>query len=219
MDEFFVGYFPAPPGIRRFVTCAVIGLAAMAVGIALVLVLAQSPFVASRFEFQRYGVYEGWMSALPYPALSTGWLLVGPGKHGFAGGSSAYVKLEGERIQNGRDRMLEILPGSVRAVAGVAPREEERDLGVVEWMGEIVDTKCYFGVMNPGRGKVHRDCAARCIARAEYLRGCWCATRRARVARCCCRVRTGGRFAPRCFDMWRNRSRRGDGCGEPGEVF
>ena len=29
--------------------------------------------------------------------------------------------------------------------------------------GEIVDSKCYLGVMNPGRSKVHRDCAARCL--------------------------------------------------------
>ena len=30
--------------------------------------------------------------------------------------------------------------------------------------GEIVDSKCYLGVMNPGQGKVHRDCAARCLS-------------------------------------------------------
>ena len=30
--------------------------------------------------------------------------------------------------------------------------------------GEIVDSKCYLGVMNPGNGKVHRDCAARCLS-------------------------------------------------------
>ena len=30
--------------------------------------------------------------------------------------------------------------------------------------GEIVDSKCYLGVMNPGRGKVHRDCASRCVS-------------------------------------------------------
>ena len=29
--------------------------------------------------------------------------------------------------------------------------------------GELVDTKCYFGVMRPGAGKVHRGCAARCL--------------------------------------------------------
>ena len=34
----------------------------------------------------------------------------------------------------------------------------------MQMTGEIVDSKCYFGVMNPGNGKVHRDCAARCIS-------------------------------------------------------
>jgi hypothetical protein len=37
-------------------------------------------------------------------------------------------------------------------------------LGSVSLVGEIVDTKCHFGVMNPGSGKVHRDCAVRCIS-------------------------------------------------------
>lgn len=27
-----------------------------------------------------------------------------------------------------------------------------------------MDSKCYLGVMNPGKGKVHRDCASRCIS-------------------------------------------------------
>ncbi len=40
----------------------------------------------------------------------------------------------------------------------------ERMLGVFELNGEIVDGKCYLGVMNPGSGKVHRDCAARCLS-------------------------------------------------------
>ena len=37
-------------------------------------------------------------------------------------------------------------------------------LGTATLAGEIVDSKCYLGVMNPGRGKVHRDCAARCLS-------------------------------------------------------
>ena len=37
-------------------------------------------------------------------------------------------------------------------------------LGTVTLTGEIVDSKCYLGVMNPGQGKVHRDCAARCLS-------------------------------------------------------
>ena len=72
--------------------------------------------------------------------------------------------------------MIEIVPGSFVATRPrsrlrsesrvVAERAEMREtsLGAVQFTGEIVDSKCYFGVMNPGNGKVHRDCAARCIS-------------------------------------------------------
>jgi hypothetical protein len=39
-----------------------------------------------------------------------------------------------------------------------------KDLGEIMLTGEIVDTKCFLGVMNPGEGKVHRECAALCLA-------------------------------------------------------
>jgi hypothetical protein len=32
-----------------------------------------------------------------------------------------------------------------------------------ELAGEIMDSKCFFGVMRPGRGKTHKACAALCI--------------------------------------------------------
>jgi hypothetical protein len=35
--------------------------------------------------------------------------------------------------------------------------------GTVTLRGEIVDGKCWMGVMNPGSGKVHQDCAALCL--------------------------------------------------------
>jgi hypothetical protein len=38
-----------------------------------------------------------------------------------------------------------------------------KEVGVKKIRGEIVDPKCYFGVMKPGEGKPHRDCAIRCI--------------------------------------------------------
>jgi hypothetical protein len=41
---------------------------------------------------------------------------------------------------------------------------DTKDLGTVELTGEVIDPKCYFGVMKPGLGKPHRDCAIRCIA-------------------------------------------------------
>jgi len=39
----------------------------------------------------------------------------------------------------------------------------QKDLGLQKIKGEIIEPKCYFGVMKPGEGKVHRDCAIRCI--------------------------------------------------------
>lgn len=43
----------------------------------------------------------------------------------------------------------------------VLPESVQLDLADVK--GEIVDPKCYFGVMKPGEGKPHKDCAIRCI--------------------------------------------------------
>jgi hypothetical protein len=37
-------------------------------------------------------------------------------------------------------------------------------LGEHTFIGEIVDSKCFLGVMNPGQLKPHRACAVRCIS-------------------------------------------------------
>ena len=60
--------------------------------------------------------------------------------------------------------MIELVPGSLTGGKEGLPTNGREDLGEVQLTGEIVDSKCYFGVMNPGGGKVHRDCAARCIS-------------------------------------------------------
>ena len=62
--------------------------------------------------------------------------------------------------------MIEVVPASIAAGARRSPAASQRiiDLGPVTLRGEIVDTKCYLGVMNPGEHKVHRDCAVRCIS-------------------------------------------------------
>lgn len=44
------------------------------------------------------------------------------------------------------------------------PERKIQQLGKIDLKGEIVDPKCFFGVMKPGFGKVHRSCAVRCIA-------------------------------------------------------
>ena len=37
-------------------------------------------------------------------------------------------------------------------------------MGVQSLVGEIVDSKCFLGVMNPGNLKTHKACAIRCIS-------------------------------------------------------
>ena len=170
MSDFYVGYSSkAPPRLARFVG-RIVGLSlVLAVGAALVCVIAQSPFPASRFEYGVFRDFEGVVQRQPFPMLVTKdaeFLLVAPGKHGFSLPAEGPVKLTGSLIERGRDAMLEVT--RVQNVNGVANGDStplpEIPLGQVAILGEIVDSKCHLGVMNPGEGKVHRDCATRCIS-------------------------------------------------------
>src|SRR5260221_12669502 len=167
--EFYVGYLPkAPPGLAGVVRRTVLGLMALVTILAVGLVLAQAPFPLSTFEFQQYKQFEGVLRAYPYPRLDN-YLLVAPGKHGAMDMAKGFdgrtVRLKGSLIYRGGDTMIEALPNTVQSSGAVpAAPATPIDLGLVTLAGEIVDGKCYLGVMNPGNGKVHRDCAARCIS-------------------------------------------------------
>jgi hypothetical protein len=167
-DEFYVGYQPkAPASLARRVARIVARVVLGGLMIGVLLVFGQSPFAASKFEFGVYRDYAGMLEEWPYPILVTGesrYLLVAPGKHGFSTSVKGSVRLKGALIQRGPDAMLEVLPGSVQAAAAAPDANQVLDLGLVKLIGEIVDSKCYLGVMNPGNGKVHRDCAVRCIS-------------------------------------------------------
>ena len=175
-SEFYVGYLPMPAGLKRTIRRFIVALGALVVLVAAILIVGPNPFAASTFEFHQYREFRGTLLTEPYPALTIPgqeppWLLVGPGKHG-AGDlrqwSGREVALKGERIFRGsgraEDHMIELVPGSLTASSAGLPANGQEDLGEVQLTGEIVDSKCYFGVMNPGAGKVHRDCAVRCIS-------------------------------------------------------
>jgi hypothetical protein len=172
-DDFYVGYLPkAPAGLGKKIRRLAIGLVLAACVAGAVLILDQPPYAASRFEYGNFREYAGVIDEWPYPILQTGeasFLLVAPGKHGLAnavkGLQGKSVRLQGALIERAEDRMLEVRPESLRETAPVAvPARELLHLGAVKLRGEIVDSKCYLGVMNPGDGKVHRDCAVRCIS-------------------------------------------------------
>lgn len=178
MDEFFVGYLPEQPSrTARRVRGAVLAVGGLALGLGCLFVAAQQPYADAHFEYGQEREFVGTIEEEP-PTLWTegesspaGHLLVAPGKHGaamlVAGLEGRAVTLRGKRIwRDGTERMamIEIAPGSLRPAQSAARIPAEEDLGRVRLAGEIVDGKCYLGVMNPGEGKVHRDCAARCIA-------------------------------------------------------
>jgi hypothetical protein len=182
MSEFYVGYLPkAPVGIARFLRRVVLGLGLLALGLGLVLVGAQSPFEKATFEYGTIRTFEGNVALQPYPSLwvqhpgaagheaDSHYLLVAPGKHGaedlLERFDSKQVRLKGQLVFRESGSMIEIVPGSIELLPRSAGAiEATRDLGPVTLAGEIVDSKCYLGVMNPGHGKVHRDCAARCLS-------------------------------------------------------
>ena len=58
------------------------------------------------------------------------------------------------------DKWLE--PAAVDSAAALADPKTEY-LGRARLAGTIMDSKCFFGVMRPGRGKTHKACASLCI--------------------------------------------------------
>lgn len=182
-DGFYVGYLPeAPPGVGRFIRRAAFGLIAGAVLLGLALAALQAPFGPGVFEYGVTRGFEGVVREHPYPTLwldppglaalgdptPAGLLLVAPGKHGAApevrGLDGRRARVAGALVYRDDRTLLQLAPGALAVAPGAAqPEPAAQDLGERTLAGEIVDSKCYLGVMKPGRGKPHRACASLCI--------------------------------------------------------
>ncbi len=192
-DELYVGYLAdAPPGVRRFTRRTVAVLATLTVTLAIALPSLQGPFDRGVFEFGKRRELEGVLEERPYPMLRDvvpsavpsdasrdapsdpapeppprELLLVATGKHGaadVAGRDGQRVRVAGSLISRPELGMLELAGDLDPLGEDHAAHPPIRELGEITLRGEIVDTKCFLGVMKPGRGKPHRSCAARCIA-------------------------------------------------------
>jgi hypothetical protein len=173
-DDFYIGYEPEMPGgfARRIGATAALLLGGACVT-AVTLVLAQAPFDDGVFEFGRERTFEGIVSTAPYPALrvepeSRRIWLVGMGKHGAArevdGLDGRSVRVTGTLIERDGVAMLQVGASGVKALQSpAAALPAMQKVGSVSIDGEIVDGKCHLGVMKPGDGPVHRDCAVRCL--------------------------------------------------------
>ncbi len=180
--EFYVGYLPrAPSALARRTRLFVAMLLGLALALAAALVMAQQGFGPGVFEYGTEREFRGVIEAEPYPVLAverpgegySRYLLSAFGKHGALPLVEAFVGraviLRGTLAYREGLTMIEVAEGSVKLdpdalQSSARPRDDGQDLGQVTLIGEIVDSKCYLGVMKPGNTKAHRDCAARCIS-------------------------------------------------------
>jgi hypothetical protein len=177
-DEFYVGYESEMPArLAAHIRRAVRALIVCALVLPATLVLSQGRFAMAVFEFGETRTFEGTLVEFPYPALivadnagdPTAYWLVGRGKHGAAnlvhGRDGQHVRLSGSLIQRETDAMLEVGADAIATIDDARARSSEplHSLGPIIVQGEIVDSKCHLGVMKPGEGPTHRDCAARCL--------------------------------------------------------
>jgi hypothetical protein len=187
-EEFYIGWMQkAPATIARFVQKYLLFLLLVIVSIGIALALNQKKFSAAQFEFGKTTAVKGIYSSLPVPHLLVAdkgdyifMPLVGYGKHGAEG---IMLELEQEKKISLENRELTLkgtlLYGDGKVLMQVDKNEEplvsvatstssldpdRKELGHTTLKGEIVDPKCYFGVMKPGEGKPHKDCAIRCIS-------------------------------------------------------
>jgi hypothetical protein len=185
IDEFYIGWeAKAAPGIGKTVHKVVIAVLALALLVSVVLAVSQRMIGVSVFEWGNHKTFSGILQATPYPHLlvprpgnadgrlsfST-YYLVAPWKFGLkpeaiAAFDGKSVSLNGTLIYRGNQTMIEVVPDSIQATnadaVGALPRT--MPLGKQTLVGEIVDSKCFLGVMNPGQLTPHRACAIRCIS-------------------------------------------------------
>ncbi len=174
--DFFVGYLKTPLRLVRFLAVVVIVLLLLVDGVALVLYRLQEARASGDWGDAGEVAYDGVLRARPYPIVlvpATGHeaahavLLVSEGKAGAPPGLDA---LDGRRVTVAgyplfRDGITVLqLDRAPRALPGAAPPPPiATELGRQTLTGEIADSKCFLGAMNPGAGKVHEACASLCL--------------------------------------------------------
>jgi hypothetical protein len=174
-DDFYVGYMKqAAPELAQAVRMKIAGLFAVIVLAAVGFALTQKPMGNGVFEYGKPQWYKGVVAAEPYPSLMVMMKdgafvrhhLVGFGKFGadVAAFDRRAVTLEATFIYRDGQHMLEIVPGTVSVIKALGGEAVAEPLGTHTFVGEIVDSKCYLGVMNPGNLKTHKACAIRCIS-------------------------------------------------------
>lgn len=185
-DDFYIGWQnEAPKAIGSLARKTAVFLLLLAPVLGIALVLAQRTIGKAGFEWGTIKTFSGILRTEPYPHLlvarpgqpssTSSYYLVAPFKFGLTSKALAAldgkpVSLNGTLIYRGNQTMIEVRPESLQAARTSAQLQNfitgkpAEKLGRVTLVGEIVDSKCYLGVMNPGQLNPHRGCAVRCIS-------------------------------------------------------
>lgn len=173
-DEFYIGWeSKAPAATAAFVKKVVLVVVFAIALLAVVISLTQQTISNGVFEWGHVKQFTGTFVATPYPHLvsqTNTYYLVASFKHGVEPKlarelNNKSVILQGTLIYRDNQRMIEVLPESIQTIPSSKSRSlTSTPLGRQTLTGEIVDSKCYFGVMNPGQFIPHRACAIHCIS-------------------------------------------------------
>ncbi len=184
-DEMFIGWAPAPAVDRRFLLGALpLGLAA-SVGSSWLVSKELGDPGAGAWQTNATHRVTGVLSTDPYPMLRIAdpsapygmrtVLIVAQGKCTsalqLADVAGKVVTAAGALIQRKERQMLEVPlfldkwlePADDGSVSEALLTPDVESIGSFELAGQVMDSKCFFGVMRPGRGKTHKACASLCI--------------------------------------------------------
>ena len=185
--EFFVPYIKGSLGkrTRKNTRLFVVILILIVLCGALVFGFSQNKFKNSTFELTSETTISGIYNENPYPMLRVklsaneykNILLIGFGKsdaspfleklmaeHSHLIGKE--ISISGNLIYYNGKTLLQITNEDNIVLIDKKIRElpAPESIGMHMLTGEIVDPKCYFGVMKPGKGKIHKSCAILCIS-------------------------------------------------------
>jgi hypothetical protein len=192
--DFYIGWMSAvPDSYAKHIKKVVFILIILVITTGIILALQQKKFSTANFEFGQLTEVKGIYQQFPVPSVKvithqdafghSSYItipLVGYGKFGAEGTIAELereknttldkkeVTFKGTLLYSDGKTLLQIDKNddpllNVSAVNS-SLQSDIKELGIVHLTGEVLDPKCYFGVMKPGQGKPHRDCAIRCIA-------------------------------------------------------
>jgi hypothetical protein len=174
-DNFYVGYLPLPRRLRGTITALVIVLLAL-IAFDAWLVANLQPRAGDGHWAETPTEFTGTLMRDPYPMLRVSkdgkvktYIVISDEKRGaeaalatFADGTT--IRLQGYEIERAAVGMIQLAATEMSTAEAAAVAEPPREIhGRVTVTGEIVDSKCWLGVMRPGEGHIHKACASLCI--------------------------------------------------------